>query len=328
MTRRWDCLCAGIVVADLVCEPVAAIPPSGGLALTPGMKLTIGGCAANVAVDMATLGLNVRLSGCVGDDLFGRAVGDMLSHSAVDCGGLAVCPGTPTSATCVVNVQGEDRRFIHCIGSNAKYDGTQITDAELAAARVLYVGGYLLLPGLTPEKVGALFQRARAAGVTTLLNVVLPEHGKLWDAVATVLPWTDVFFPNNDEAARITGMTDCNEQAVRFREAGCHTVVVTRGAEGALCVDDRHTWEAPAHLVRAVDATGTGDAFVAGYVYGLLRGADPAMCLRYGSAMGASCVQVLGATTGALSPQQLAEYVEQHPLTIRRMRVNEPEAQG
>jgi sugar/nucleoside kinase (ribokinase family) len=317
MTRRWDCLCAGIVVADLVCEPLAAIPPAGGLGLTPGMTLTIGGCAANVAVDMATLGLSVRLSGCVGDDLFGRAVSEMLSRSAVDCTGLTVCPGTPTSATFVLNVRGEDRRFIHCIGSNALYDGTQVTDADLAASRVLYVGGYLLLPGLTPQKVAALFQRARAASVTTVLNVVLPERGELWDAVAKVLPWTDVFFPNSDEAARITGTRDGREQAARFRNAGCKTVVITRGADGALCESEQGVWDAAAHAVPAVDATGTGDAFVSGYVLGLLQQRDPATCLRYGSAMGARCVQSLGATTGAMTASQLMEFVERHPLEVR-----------
>lgn len=73
-------------------------------------------------------------------------------------------------------MRGEDRRFIHCVGANAAYDGTQISDADLQAARVLYVGGYCLLASLTPDKVRHLFRRARAAGVTTVLDVVLPER--------------------------------------------------------------------------------------------------------------------------------------------------------
>jgi sugar/nucleoside kinase (ribokinase family) len=220
-------------------------------------------------------------------------------------------------------VRGEDRRFIHCIGSNALYDGTQIADDDLRSARILYLGGYCLMPGLTPERVAALFQRAGAAGVLRLLNVVVPESEELIarhrDAVLTVMPWTDLFVLNNDEAARLTGMTNCRDQAEVFRRAGCHTVVITRGGDGALCVSADGAWEAGVHRVPAVDGTGTGDAFVAGYVYGLLRSAKPDLCLRYGSAMGASCVQSVGATTGALTSQQLEAYVESHALELRRL---------
>uniref|UniRef100_A0A7C4QTJ3 Carbohydrate kinase family protein n=1 Tax=Schlesneria paludicola TaxID=360056 RepID=A0A7C4QTJ3_9PLAN len=334
MMRHWDCLCAGVVVADLVCEPMDAVPPPGGLGLTPRMTLTIGGCAANVAVDMATLGLRVRLSGCVGDDLFGRAVRDMLERSAVDCGGVTVCPNQSTSATCVLNVRGEDRRFIHCIGANAAYDGTQISDADLQASRVLYLGGYCLLPGLVPDKVRALFQRARAAGAVTVLNVVLPETprslssargpSEFWDWLEPVLPCTDYFFPNSDEAARMAGATDVLEQAVRFRTAGCRNVIITQGEKGAVFVGDAGAWSAGVHPVPTVDATGTGDAFVAGFVLGLLRELDPVMCLRYGSAMGAHCVQALGATTGALTEQQLQDFVDRHPLPIRSVETTIP----
>lgn len=327
MMRQWDCLCAGIVVADLVCEPLEALPPPGGLGLTPRMTLTIGGCAANVATNMAQLGLRVRLSGCIGADVFGEAVQEQLSRSAVNCDGLQVEPKLSTSVTCVLNVRGEDRRFIHCMGTNTLYDGTQITDADLAASRVLYLGGYGLLPGLIPEKVAVLFQRAHTAGVLTVLNVVLPatappsssttSSAEFWDWVAPVLPVTDYFFPNNDEASRITGVDDVATQAARIRAAGCRNVIITRGARGAIYVGEAGCWSAEAHKVPAVDATGTGDAFVSGYVLGLLREQDPLMCLRYGSAMGAHCVQVLGATTAAVSEAQLLDFVQRNPLPIR-----------
>lgn len=319
MTDRSDCLCAGIIVADQVCEPIAYWPPPGSLILTPRMAFTIGGCAANVAADMAKLGLRVGVSGCVGADLFGRAVAEMLSGAGVNCGGLQAVADLPTSGTFVINVQGEDRRFIHCIGANAAYDGTQVSDAELQRTRVLYVGGYGLLAGLTPERVSQLFQRARAAGVLTLLDVVLPRDGDFWSWVAPVLPWTDIFLPNTDEARQITGRADPREQAAAFRAGGCQSVIITCGGDGALLATPDGWWRSAAHNVPAVDATGTGDAFVSGYVYGWLRGGDPATCLRYGSALGASCVQSIGATTGVFTASELEDFVQRHPLPVERV---------
>ncbi|HLQ46234.1 MAG TPA: PfkB family carbohydrate kinase, partial [Planctomycetaceae bacterium] len=73
-----------------------------------------------------------------------------------------------------------------------------------------------------------------------------------------------------------------------------------------------------AHPVQFVDGTGSGDAFVAGYVYGLLRGADTQHCVRLGSALGASCVRATGATTGVFNASELEAFVAANVLTIER----------
>lgn len=319
MNDSWDCLCAGIIVADQVCEPIAALPKSGELVLTPRLTFTIGGCAANVGVDMARLGLRVGISGCVGDDLFGRALQEMLVTHGVDCTQIRELPGTPTSGTFVVNVQGEDRRFIHCIGANGLYDPTQITDDILRRHRILYVGGYCLLDSMSPERVAQLFQRARALGVTTVLDVVLGNRDISWDWLAPVLPYTDAFLPNDDEAQRITGLTDPWEQAARCRAAGCGTVVITCGGAGSFYDGPDGRLHADVYQVPVVDPTGTGDAFVAGFLYGLLREAPPMRCLQYGAALGASCVQAMGATTGVFTATELEDFVAQRPLRIEAL---------
>jgi sugar/nucleoside kinase (ribokinase family) len=317
--RAHDCLCAGIIVADQVCEPIAAFPPPGGLALSPRMTFTIGGCSANVAADLAKLGLSVGLHGCVGNDLFGRALAEMMTAAGVDSRGLMTMPDRPTSGTFVINVKGEDRRFVHCVGANATFDGTQVTDADLRSTRVLAIGGYCLLEALTPERVIALFQRAKAAGVVTLLDVVLGDRSSYWDWVAPVMPWTDAFLPNDQEARRITGLERPLDQARKLREAGCRNVVITCGGAGVILDGEEGLWRAGTYSVPIVDATGTGDAFLAGYVYGLRRGADVPRRLQYGAAMGASCVRAIGATTGVFNAVELEDYVRREPLPVERL---------
>ena len=316
MSDQWDCLCAGIVVADQVCEPIAAFPPSGGLTLTPRISFSIGGCAANVAVDLSKLGRRIAINGCVGNDMFGRALRELLSADGVDCAGLTTHPELPTSSTMIVNVQGEDRRFIHCIGANGHYDGTQVTDRDLQQSKILYLGGYTLLESLTPERVSALFQRARAAGVTTLLDVVVGSRDNLWDWVAPVLPWTDYFLPNSDEANAIAGPGNRWDQTAKFREAGCRTVMITCGHEGAIYDGPEGRFQAGVYDVPTVDPTGTGDAFVAGFVHGMLQQLPPIECLQLGSALGASCVQAVGATTGIFSAEELQQFIQAHPLPV------------
>lgn len=313
-----DCLCAGIIVADSVCQPIARMPPPGSLARTERVEFTIGGCAANVAVDMARLGLRVGISGRVGDDVFGREVRNRLLTSGVDCTGLYLSQTAASSTTFVLNVRGEDRRFIHCVGANAEYDGTQLTAEDISAAKVLYVGGFGLLESMTPERVVRMFRLARDAGVTTILDVVLPEGGDhLLPWIQEVLPWSDYFFPNNDESAQLLGgESDPRRQAQRFHDLGAKTVVITCGGQGAILLSESTRLKSGVYPVEPVDATGTGDAFVSGFVLGLLSGGTASRCLELGTAMGASCVQSMGATTGVFTANELRQFTGQHSLSV------------
>src|ERR1700722_13470861 len=109
MSDSVEVLCAGIVVADHVCTPVPHLPAAGELVMADGMLLTIGGCAANAAVDLAKMGVGVAIAGRVGGDVFGRVVTDILRTANVDVSCLKTSEGADTSQTLIVNVQGQDR---------------------------------------------------------------------------------------------------------------------------------------------------------------------------------------------------------------------------
>ncbi len=215
---RCDCLCAGIIVADHVCEPILRMPVPGELVVSPRMDLTTGGNATNVAIDLARLDRNVELVGVVGQDVFGDFVRQTLTKAGVSCGQLRHSAAHATSGTFVINCRGEDRRFIHSIGANADFTGEELTAEIIKAARVLYLGGFCLCEELTAQNVAGAFAEARKAGVTTVLDVVLADPRSAWERLQPVLPWTDFFLPNSDEAQAITGLSDPVAQAERFRE--------------------------------------------------------------------------------------------------------------
>lgn len=315
-----DCLCAGIIVADHVCEPVDHLPAPGELILTRRMDLTIGGCASNVAVDLVRLGMKAALVGKVGDDVFGRHINDALTAAGVDCRHLGVAEQCDTAGTLIINCRGHDRRFIHSIGANGRFTGQEVTDAMIASARILYLGGYLLCDSMAAGDIARAFRTAREGGVPTLLDVVIPGPGDYRARLEAVLPWTDYFFPNDDEARTITGLSDPRAQAEAFVAAGARTVIITCGSRGALVATRDGLWRAGTHSVEFVDGTGSGDAFAAGWIYGLRQGADPLGCLQYGSASGAQCVTAMGATTGVFSARELEAFVAAHPLAIERIR--------
>src|SRR5437660_2321594 len=174
MKSKPAVLCAGIIVADHVCHPVSHFPAAGELVMTDKMLLTIGGCAANAGVDLVKMGVAVTVVGRVGDDIFGRIVVDLLREHDVDTSGIQTTPGADTSQTLIVNVAGQDRRFIHTFGANGQFRAADIPMDQVVRCRVLYLGGYLLMPQIDQDELAAVFAAARQAGAKTVLDVVTP----------------------------------------------------------------------------------------------------------------------------------------------------------
>jgi sugar/nucleoside kinase (ribokinase family) len=306
----------GILVADHLCDPIDRAPAAGEIVFCPRLPLAIGGCASNVAVDLARLGNKVGVVGCVGDDYFGRFVIDALAAAGVEVGDIRQTADAETSGTLIINVRGEDRRFIHAAGANALLSASDIPLDRVRAAKILYVGGYFLMPALEGQPLAALFRQARAAGVTTVLDIVMPERTDAWEQLAPVLAETDVFLPNRDEAAALTRLDDPLQQAERFAAAGARTVVITCGAEGSVLVSGKTRLRAETFAVEYKGGTGAGDAFDAGFIAGLLGGNDLAGCLRWGTAVGASCVRSISATDGVFDRSEAEAFLRNNPLRI------------
>ena len=319
MAASVDVLCAGIVVADHVCTPISHLPAAGELVLAERIMLTIGGCAANVAVDLARMEVSAAVVGRVGGDSFGHVVAELLQQNQVDISALRTSPRSDTSQTLIVNVQGEDRRFIHTFGANADFSPADIPLDRVLSSKVLYLGGYLIMPQVTQHELIPIFAAARKAGVLTVLDLVTPGPGDYLPYLEKLLPLVDVFLPNNHEAELILGERDPLRQAQRFHQLGARTAIITLGGKGAVLVNDSVKLRAEAFDVPFIDGSGGGDAFAAGYICGLLQGLGAADCLGIASALGASCVGAVGTTTGVFTRAECERFLRDNRLRIDRM---------
>jgi sugar/nucleoside kinase (ribokinase family) len=312
-------LSAGIIVADHLCSPISHVPAAGELVMADELLLTIGGCAANAAVDLAKMGVSTSVVGRVGDDVFGRIVTEMLAENGLDTSTILRTAGSATSQTLIVNVAGDDRRFVHSFGANAMFRAQDIPMDRVRRSRVLYLGGYLLMPSMTHEELIPVFKAARESGVTTILDVAIPRPGNYLPRLEPLFPHVDVFLPNDHEGQIITGESDPIRQADVFRRLGARTVVITCGSRGSILVDDSVRLHASSYSVPFVDGTGGGDAFDAGYICGLLDGLDVKGRLRLASALGASCVRAVGTTPGVFTRSECAEFLKTQELKFEKI---------
>ena len=316
--RERPVVCAGILVADHLSTPISHVPAAGELVPADDLILNLGGCAANASVALKKLGVETTVCGKVGDDILGRFVSESLVGFGLDVAELAIDPVHATSQSLIINVAHEDRRFVHSFGANRGFTVADLERVLKHPPKVLYLGGYLLLPGLDPQGLADCFARARSLGCLTVLDVGIPGPGEYLPALECVLKETDVFLPNDDESALILkGESDLHKQALIFHDLGARRVVITCGEHGSVYVSKDHRLDVGTYPVEFVDGTGGGDAFDAGYIAGLVDGLDELACLKLASAVGASCVRAVGTTAGIFTRAEAERFILENELSIK-----------
>lgn len=313
-----EVVCLGLLVADVFGSNLDSLPRAGELCLIDRYLVSVGGCAANTAADLKRLGRGPSVLGKVGEDLFGGFVLQDLKRLGVDTSFVTAAQTCPTSCTFIVNVRGQDRRYIHCYGANAYFSIDDVDWKALDGARALYVGGFLAMPAFRTEHLFQLFREAKRRDLITVLDVVIPAGTTpSLDEMQEALAYTDVFLPNQDEARILTGRSDPLEQAEALaRLVPDATVVITLGDAGALARRGRQILRAGAFKVDSVDESGSGDAFDAGFLVGMLEGWELEDSLRFASAVGASCTRALGCHDGVFHFDEALAFISQNHLEV------------
>jgi len=314
--------CAGILVADMFCGPMDRLPAGGELLSTSDMPASTGGCAANVAIDLTRQNILAKIFGCVGSDLSGDSLLSDLERQGIDCASVRRHERLPTSKTVILLVKNEDRRYIHSFGANAGFRAVDIGTASLEGLRVFYLGGLCAIPAIDTQALAALLARCREQGIVTVIDVVVPQGKGSMDDIAPLLPHVDYFLPNDDEAARLTGYDDPDDQADAFTCAGANTVIITCGMAGAFAARGEDYWRTPIYAMDSVDPSGSGDAFCSGIITGIVHGWDMPRMLRYASALGASATLQIGTTSSVFTFDEAQAFVASHQLSVIGGRLN------
>jgi sugar/nucleoside kinase (ribokinase family) len=307
--------CAGLLVEDTFCGPMAALPPEGALSVLVDMPVRAGGCAANVAIALAKQSVRVSVAGCVGQDSAANALIETFERHGIGTQGISR-EALPTSKTVILLIEGQDRRYLHVIGANHSFSVDHISRDWVASLGVFYLGGLFGLPGIELKQLAELLKFCRERKVLTVVDVVTPENVKGMAALKPLLPFIDVFVPNEDEARAFTGLTKAHDQVRMLEMAGANTVIITRGGEGTVAVQDGRIWSSGAFQMDVVDPSGSGDAFTSGVIRSLLEEWRLPQLLRYASAVGASATRAPGTTDSVFSASEAETFLAAHPLTV------------
>jgi len=263
-----------------------------------------GGKGANQAVAAAKLGAPATLIGRLGLDAFGQQLRTFLAAQGVD---LAFVKDTAEAhtGTALITIANADNTIVVVPGANALMSAEDVGAAVLTKGDVAVSQFEIPLPAIS-----AFFQRARAAGATTILNPApATKFGQqLLDLVdVLVLNETELGLLTDTELQDADGDARFVDSIRLLRTRSNQTVCVTLGRRGVLAVIDGRPSIVPGRVVKAVDTTGAGDCLVGALAAQLACGKSMRDALNYANAAASICVQRMGAAPSMPTAAEVAD---------------------
>jgi sugar/nucleoside kinase (ribokinase family) len=265
-------------------------------------QIELGGSAAIFASQFTRLGGRVALHGVVGEDLLGRFLSERIAALGISTQYLSTTSRSKTPVGLGLLTH-DDRAMLTYKGClhEITIDSVQ-RSGVLSAARHLHIAGYYLLEELQPHWPRIL-SALKERGVSVSLDTNWSPLGD-WDSVRALLPYVDVFLPNEGEALLISGKDDLDE-AGRTLAGVTGLTAIKCGAQGALTFNatERRPFPVPQTLLedlKIVDTTGAGDNFDAGFIFAWLQGATLADCVALGMKCATASLGAIGGIEGQL----------------------------
>jgi len=216
MSENYDAVVAGHICLDVFPDLSGSTPEQFRQVFLPGRLVQVGpvsfctgGPVSNTGLALHKLGIATRLMGKIGADLFGQAVQQIVqSYGRELAGGMIVDPTVGTSYTIVINPPGIDRLFLHCPGANDTFGAADVRYDLVAQVRLFHFGYPPIMRKMYEnhgEELVEIFRRARATGVTTSLDMAVPDPNSAagradWVTILkATLPYVDVFLPSIEE---------------------------------------------------------------------------------------------------------------------------------
>ena len=303
--ERLDILTVGTALVDSIIKGFDPTPVSASGYRAASGSLNAGGEAVNEAIAAAKLGMKTGILCSLGTDAAGDMLLDVLTRGGVDVSRVLRDDEHPTPVTTMF-VRDDGSRKSITNGAHRYNFRPDLHVDRLTGARAVILGSLFRAPFDDPAIVLAVAEALKKDGTLLIADTKLPNFKSLTLAdLKAALPLFDYITPNEDEAKYYTGQTEPETMARTFLEAGVKNVIIKLGAKGCYFQNATEAIALPPLPIDAVDATGAGDNFAAGFAAALLQGYGHRDALRFANACGAICTTAVGAGTALKCREQV-----------------------
>lgn len=310
--KQYDVLTSGYVSMDRIIKILSPLKV-GFTSLVENKenaKIYYGGCSVNIAYDMARLGMKAVPYIRVGEDYHQIGFCEYLEKAGVCAGAIRVVEGETTSNCYLLEDAERNHVTVFYPGAmDGKYAGPMEDQwFEQSRLGVMTVGSY-------PDNLEFL-ERCRKNELPLVFGMKSDFDAFPPDFLRQVLGYSRIIFANNTERETIERMYGMRSITDLFENGQAEIIVITLGSRGSICYQKTETGFdlteiRIARCEHVVDTTGSGDAYMSGFLYGYLNGYDPVECCNMGSILSSFIIEKMGCSTNAPDEEQfLARYRE------------------
>lgn len=312
MEKKYDLLCIGTALVDVIIKGFDPNPVSAAGFRADSCSINPGGEGVNESATAAKLGLKTGILCFLGFDGAGDMLYGAMASNGVDMSAVVREKDHPTPVTTMfVNPDGT-RKSITNLAHKYNFHPEQYADVIRSAAAIS-VDSLFRAPFDDTRIVRKVFRTAKDSGALIYADTKLPNFGTLrFGDIREELAMVDYIFPNEDEAKYHTGESDPDKMADVMLNAGIKNVVIKLGGDGCLLKNRQERWRLRAFPVNAVDATGAGDNFIAGFISAKHRGLSDRDALVFANACGAICASAVGGLAALKSREQVERFLQEH----------------
>ena len=297
--NQIDCLGMGIIPLDLLFE-VSKFPNPGEK--IDGLSLTIqgGGPVPNTLIGLTKFGYKTGLIAAVGNDIFGKMSIDEIKKQKVDSSNIIIKGNSSAVAAGFVERTSGRRTLV--LERRIFVEKKDLNFSKYPKPKIVH------LDGRDIEATMALAKWGKKVGAIVSFDI-----GSMRNDVSSVFPYVDHLVVADSYAFPFTKTSDAESAIKKLGEYGPSIIVVTEGSKGSTGYENGEFQRQPAYKVKTVDTTGAGDAFHAGYLYGLLKGFDLAERLKWGAAVAALKCTKPGARAGIPALIEVKRFLKNPP---------------
>ena len=311
LTEKYDVLCIGTALIDAIVQGFDPEPVSASGYRAQSCSLNVGGEAVNEVIALSKLGVNVGILCFLGTDMAGKMIESTLKQYGAGTDAIQWEKEHPTPITTMLVREDSSRSSITNPAHKYNFHPKK-ADIPKHASKVITLGSLFRAPFDDPEIIKEVLTAAKQHGLITVADTKLPNFRVLQlKDLSDSLPLIDYITPNEDEARYYTGKETPEEMAEVLLDHGVKNVILKLGRKGCYFRNQKESICLPAFDVRAIDSTGAGDNFIAGFVSEILRGSQVRDALIFASACGAICTTAAGAGTALVDRAQVMAFIDE-----------------
>lgn len=305
MNGKPEIIVIGSAIVDVLVTGIDAGVFGRGSTPAEGVSMQTGGDALNESMIMSRLGRRVKLISRVGRDSAGELILNACKKDGVDISGVRTDEDIDTGVNVVLVDDKGERRFITNPNGGLRKIMPEhvlkaVGESEFTDASIVSYASIFVHPHMTAEHLADVFGEIKAKGLILCADTTKPKKGEKVEDIREALQYVDYIMPNYEEAVMITDEREPEKIADRFLECGVKNVIIKLGGKGCLVKNDTICTIIPAVPgIKAVDTTGAGDNFAAGFISALYEGMPFEACAAFANAVASICVEHVGACAGS-----------------------------